>query len=103
MQRCQEPFLASLTDYRDVIEANAMEVLPNCGIVGGSLRMVMEYLAYRVEYHEKYTHGILQSTDMAIFNYILWKHFKGRMTSGIKVNTRFKCDEYNKVSFFKHK
>lgn len=103
MAKCQEPLLRNVPDYRQVIEANAMEVLPNCGIVGGSLRMVMEYLAYRVEYHEKYTHGILQSTDMAIFNYILWKHFKDRMTSGIKVNTRFKCDEYNKVSFFKHK
>lgn len=103
MAKCQEPLLGALTDYRQVIEANATETLPNCGIVGGALPVVMEYLRYRVEYHEKYTYGILQSTDMAIFNYILWKHFKGRMTSGIKVNTRFKQNEYNKVSFFKHK
>jgi len=103
MQRCQEPLLGSLTDYRSVIEANANEVLPNCGIVGGSYAVAMEYLRFRVEYHEKHTHGVLQSTDMAIFNYILWKHFKDRMTSGIKVNTRFKANEYNRISFFKHK
>lgn len=99
----QEPLLRGIEDYRKVISANANQVLPNCGIVGGALPMVMEYLRYRVEYHEKHTHRVLKSTDMAIFNYILWKHFKGRMTSGIKVNTRFKANEYNKISYFKHK
>ena len=103
MQKNQEPLLRSIKDYRKIISENGKEVLPNCGIVGGSHEIVMEYLGYRVQYHEKHTHGILKSTDMAIFNYILWKHFKGRMTSGIKVNTRFKANEYNKISYFKHK
>lgn len=103
MQKHQEPLLSKIPDYRQVISANGNEILPNCGIAGGAYDIVMEYLNYRVKYHEEYTHGITKSTDMAVFNYILWKHFKERMTSGIKVNTRFKANEYNKVSFFKHK
>lgn len=103
MRRHQEPLLKNLIDYRDVIAANGDETLPNCGIVGGSYDIVCEYLTYRADYHEKYTKGITRSTDMAMFNYILWKHFKGRISTGIKVNTKFKGNEYNKISFFKHK
>lgn len=103
MAKSQEPLLGKVPNYRKVIEENGQETLPNCGIVGGTYHMVMEYLKYRVKYHEEYTRGITQSTDMAVFNYIVWKHFKGRITNGLKVNTRFKMNEYNKVSMFKHK
>jgi len=102
MRRTQEP-LFKINDYRQIISANAREVLPNCGIVGGGYDIVMEYLKLRVQYHSAHTVGILKSTDMSIFNYIIWKHFKGRTTSGVKVNTRFKQNERNNISFFKHK
>lgn len=103
MRRNQEPHLKSLVDYRRVIASNGRNVLPNCGIVGGSYAMAMEYLEHRAELHENHTKGVLQSTDMAIFNYIVWKYFKGRTTSGLKINTGFKKYEYNKVSLFRHK
>jgi hypothetical protein len=103
MRTNQEPRLKTLLDYRKVISVNRMNVLPNCGITGGAYNIVMEYLNYRVELQEKHTKGLLKSTDMAIFNYIVWKYFKGRITTGLKVNTRFKKNEYNKVSLFKHK
>lgn len=103
MRRTQEPLLA-IPDYRKTIWRNSQKTLVNCGIVGGAYDMVMKYLAYRVKYHEKYTKGQLKSTDMAIFNYIVGKHFKNIITHGIKVNTKFKHNEKdNGVSFFKHK
>ena len=103
MRRNQEPHLKSLVDYRRTIASNGRNVLVNCGITGGSHKMAMEYLKHRVELHTKHTKGTLQSTDMAIFNYIVWKYFKGRITNGLKVNTKFKKYEYNKVSYFRHK
>lgn len=103
MRKNQEIHLKSLSDYRSIISQNAREILLNCGIVGGSYEIVMEYIGYRVYLHELHTKDLLKSTDMAIFNYLIWKYFKGRTTSGVKVNTRFKVNEYNEVSFFKHK
>lgn len=103
MRTNQEPHLKSLKDYRAVIAANARAVLPNCGITGGAYEMVMEYLEHRVILHGTHTKGVLKSTDMAIFNYIVHKYFKGRTTSGLKINTRFKRYETNKISLFRHK
>ena len=103
MRNNQELHLKTLTDYRKVISTNSRNILPNCGITGGAYDIVMEYLNYRVELQEKHTKGLLHSTDMAIFNYIVWKYFKNRITTGLKVNTKFKKYEYNKVSLFKHK
>lgn len=103
MNKRQEPLLRSLRDYRNVIATNGKQTLLNCGITGGSYDMVMSYLGHRSRIHKEHTKGVLGSTDMAVFNYIIWKYFKGQFTSGLKVNTRFKQNEYNQVSFFKHK
>lgn len=103
MRKRQEPHLSTLKDYKHIISLNSRNKLLNCGIVGGSYDMVMEYLEHRVEIHEQHTKGTLESTDMAVFNYIMYKYLKGLNTSGLKVNTGFKRNEYNSVSFFKHK
>ncbi len=103
MKKRQEPLLDSLTDYRNIIASKGKQTLLNCGITGGSYDMVMSYLGHRVRLHKEHTKAVLDSTDMAVFNYIIWKYFKGQFTSGLKVNTRFKQNEYNQVSFFKHK
>lgn len=103
MRNNQEPYLKSLTDYRRTISAHARHTLLNCGITGGSYKIVMAYLKHRTELHSKHTKGVLKSTDMAIFNYIVAKFFKGRITSGLKINTKFKRFEYNKLSLFRHK
>ena len=103
MRNTQEP-LFSIPDYRKVIAANSDKTLVNCGIVGGSYKVAMEYLNYRAKYHAEYTQGVTKSTDMAIFNYIVWKHFAERITHGIKVNTGFKRFEPdNGISLFRHK
>lgn len=102
MRTRQEPFV-KMKDYRDVIQANSDSILPNCGIVGGSYEIVMQYLRFRVLYHEKYSYGVKESTDMAFHNYIIWKHFKESLYMGIKINTTFKKFEINNISLFRHK
>lgn len=101
MRKTQEPLLDYLQpDYRNVISRNGDKMLPNCGIVGGDYDTVMEYLSYRIQYHEA---GILQSTDMAVHNYIVWKHFADRLVYGGNINTRFKRNEFDKTKIWKHK
>src|SRR5690606_5374839 len=102
MRNTQEPLL-NIPDYRQVIEANKDQTLINCGIVGGSYKMAMKYLEKRSYLHNKYTDGVLKSTDMAVFNYIMWSNFKENMVSGVKVNTKFKVYEKNNISWFRHK
>lgn len=103
MRTTQEP-LFDIPDYRKTIELYGDKTLPNCGIVGGSLEVVTEYLTHRSRYHNKYTKGVLKSTDMAIHNYIVWKHFHDRLSHGLKINTKFKRNEPdNGISYFKHK
>lgn len=103
MRNTQEP-LFSIPDYRKVIASNGHRTLVNCGIVGGSLEIVREYLSYRTLYHSQYTEGVTKSTDMSIFNYIVWKHFADRVSHGLKINTGFKRFEAdNGISLFRHK
>lgn len=102
MRTRQEPHLKYLQpDYREVIIGTYPErMLPNCGLVGGDYDTVMEYLSCRIQYHEA---GILQSTDMAVHNYIVWKHFADRLVYGGNINTRFKRNEFDKTKVWKHK
>lgn len=103
MRKRQEPHLATIADYRQVIAANAKRPLLNCGIVGGSLYMAIKYLVHRADIHGNHTRGVSASTDMAVHNYIMHKYFDGHFDHGIKINTKFKAYQSNGVSFFKHK
>lgn len=103
MRDFEEPYMTAFDDYRKVISENGNKTLINCGIVGGSRKMVINYLSLAAPYIMR-TKGTLKSTDMSIFNYTVWKHIGyNNITHGVKVNTRFKYNEYNSISFFKHK
>ena len=102
MKRNQEVLL-SIPDYRKIIKANREKTLINCGLVGGNINIMKEYLDKLCDNHEKYSSDVGRSTDMAIFNYTIWKHFSDRIFSGEIVNTRFKYNETNEISWWKHK
>lgn len=103
MRDFEEPYMTAFDDYRKVISENGSKRLINCGIVGGSRKVVANYLSLATPYIMR-TKGTLKSTDMSIFNYTVWKHIGyNNITHGVKVNTRFKHNEYNSISFFKHK
>ena len=95
--------LNKIQDYYTVIDSVLNETLLNCGIVGGSYAVLTEFLGLVSEPINRHFEGYMKANDMAVGNYIFWKHFKNRMYHGIKVNTGFKKFEYNNISFFKHK
>lgn len=102
MRKTQEPYLKKIKDYRKVISEYKIN-LNNCGLVGGSSEIIRELLAKWSEIHELYTEGLDNTTDMAVYNYLLLKHFKGRFISGGKVNTGFKKYEEDTDKWFRHK
>jgi glycosyltransferase involved in cell wall biosynthesis len=77
--------------------------LLNAGVLGGSRKIVLEFLTEMV----RLINTILDCgmTDMALFNYVLRTTFINRIESGRKVTTVFKSfDKENRLkSWFKHK
>lgn len=101
MRTRQEPFII-FDDYRQIIEKNANKTLPNCGLIGGSRKMILAYLEYATKYHQKTSINLNNSTDMAVFNYTIWKHFPEVLEQGPHINTKFKKYEYTNA-WWKHK
>jgi hypothetical protein len=95
--------MLNLQDYSKYVNPNIKEVLPNAGIVGGFYDTVIEFTAKNSDIHREYSIGKKESTDMAAFNYVVWKYFKDKIHMGRDVNTVFRANEYNETSWFKHK
>lgn len=103
MRTNQEPLIKGLKDYRKVIAANRGKTLVNCGLVGGDCKIIFNLLSNWVSLHRAHTRGVTKSTDMAIFNYLIWKHYSSDIVTGRQVNTVFKRNQPNTVSWWKHK
>lgn len=89
-------------EYRDFLEEFGSYQLLNAGIIGGYYDIVMEFLAKNTDIHRKYSVGLKESTDMAVFNYTVYNHFLDRHEHGEHINTPFKFDKYTDA-IFKHK
>jgi len=84
--------------------------LVNAGILGGQCEIVIEFCRaitdfYYFCYYDHRHHGIPDAgtTDMGAFNYVVRKHFNDKLRHGGQVCTRFKAEERNGFSWFKHK
>jgi hypothetical protein len=102
MKSTQEPFFR-VPDYRAIMYPNAEHMLLNAGLIGGTKEIIMEFLAHFERYCLGYSRVSHRSNDMGVFNYVMFKHFKDRFEFGEHINTRFKYDERNETSWFKHK
>lgn len=87
------------------------DVLLNAGLCGGSVDVVIEFIGRFLLF---YFNSVAESKfyddrpgcgdgDMGLFNYIVRKHFEGRVLHGTQVNTVFKDEKANNVAWFKHK
>jgi hypothetical protein len=103
MQSTQERYVRHVPEYSNTVRAFRAYPLLNCGIIGGSYHIMKRFIDLMASYHELFTAGVNASTDMAIFNFVMFRFFNGRFIYGDKINTRFKKEEYNNISWFKHK
>lgn len=103
MKTHQQPYV-TMSDYQEIIYENRKHRLLNCGIIGGKREIVLEYLELMVKYQSECNLPDNISVDMAVHNYILFKHFKNRFKHGEQVNTVFRKNEKpNGISWFRHK
>ena len=92
------------------IRAHASHTLLNAGLLGGSRQELIRFIGALldawannvadVRFRRDSTVG---HSDMGLFNMVLLTHFSGRLSHGKHVNTAFKKNEYNDVSWWKHK
>jgi hypothetical protein len=96
---------------QDFIQQNENKVLLNAGLIGGDVEVIMsfinKFLAFYFQsvsdshfYEDRPDCG---NTDMGLFNYIARTHFADCLVHGTQVNTVFKAEKTNNVSWFKHK
>jgi glycosyltransferase involved in cell wall biosynthesis len=86
------------------------EVLLNAGLLGGKVETVISFISkllcsYSDMVSEKYFNSREDSgdSDMGLFNYIAYTYFEDIIIHGTRVNTVFKDEKANSVSWFKHK
>lgn len=90
---------------QDFIASNANKQLLNAGIVGGKATLIKDFCK---EINNYYSGAIerkvdLSKGDMGAFNYVARTYFSDKIVNGGQVCTRFKANEKNGYSWFKHK
>ena len=82
----------------------------NAGLLGGDIETVISFCKAMMDFyfeaesdsfHKKQPNAGM--TDMGAFNYIVYSQFADRLQHGEMVNTTFKANERNEVSWWKHK
>lgn len=85
--------------------------LLNAGLIGGDRETVMkflhgivkEYFDDHIDWIMGWEHGRAGVGDMGFFNLVAYERFSDVISYGSHVNTVFKADERNGVSWWKHK
>ena len=82
---------------------NGSKKLLNCGIVGGEVGIVSEFVHEMADILLK-ANLDLTTFDMTVLNYLLYTKYVNKIFSGSPLNTRFKGNEKNnKICYIKHK
>lgn len=100
MKNTEEPYV-KVPDFKDVTYQHHDHLPLNAGIVGGYYDVVFDFIGKLSNLHRRYSVGITQTTDMAYFNYAIWK-YGINFEYGSHINTEFKKYEYTNA-WFRHK
>jgi hypothetical protein len=96
----------SIPDFADYEEQNKDKTLLNCGIIGGSFKVMKSLMDQLSHIHSTYTiHNKTPYTlDMGTFNYISRTQFEQHLHHGVPINTEFKQYQTNSSDcWFRHK
>lgn len=95
-----------IPDYAQYEENFKDEQLLNCGIIGGNIKVIQEFIIELTKIHESYNQDN-QTTftgDMGAFNYLARTKYNNLLCHGEPINTAFKAYEINNCNcWFKHK
>lgn len=96
----------SIPDYAAYEKNFKEEQLLNCGIIGGDIKVIREFIEELTTIHEKYNQQNVTAFtgDMGAFNYLARTKYNNSICHGNPVNTVFKVFEQNNSNcWFKHK
>lgn len=93
----------TIEDFEQVYQANKNANLLNCGILGGTLDVVNQFLEKAYHYIELTLEKPYDTTDMVTHNYVIRKYFPN-VIHGAPLNSIFKNYEYSRKDvWFIHK
>ena len=95
-----------IANYAAYEETFKNEQLLNCGIIGGSGKIMQQFIAEICGIHQQYNHDNMGAFtgDMGAFNYLIRTRFNGQVMHGDPFNTQFKSYQYNRTDcWFRHK
>jgi hypothetical protein len=97
---------SKINDYALYEENYKTATLLNCGIVGGSVKMMQPFLEKLCGIHESFNtdNTTAYTGDMGAFNYLARTQYNGHIIHGTPVNTVFKMYETERLDcWFRHK
>lgn len=84
--------------------------LVNAGVMGGDVHTVLAFIKDMVDFYFNAESDAFHlkrvgagETDMGAFNFIAYTRYHDKLKHGMFVNTEFKANKANNVSWFKHK
>lgn len=106
MQAHSEHLRSKIGDYAQYEERFANETLLNCGVVGGNINVMHEFIEKLSSIHRlhNYDNQTAYTGDMGAFNYLIHTAFNDRFFHGTPINTVFKVyQDLRTDCWFRHK
>lgn len=97
-------YLNNLDDFKEIYTKNKNSSFLNAGILGGNKNIVLKFLGLMEYFIEITLNKPYETTDMILFNYILYKYFPYNIKHGEPINSKFKLNETHRDDvWFIHK
>ncbi len=106
MQAHSEHLRNRINNYTQYEERYYNSTLLNCGIVGGNIKVMSEFISKLATIHRLYNNDnqTAYTGDMGAFNYIIHTDFDDRYFHGMPINTEFKAYQTQRTDcWFRHK
>lgn len=97
---------SKITDYAKYEDEFKTSTLLNCGIIGGSFKVMYSFLQKLCLIHQNYNadNKTAYTGDMGVFNYLIRTQYNEVLLHGQPINTVFKAyDVENDTCWFRHK
>lgn len=106
MKNHSEHLRSKIEDYAEYEENFKDNTLLNCGIIGGNIKVMQEFIEKLSNIHQTYNfdNKTAYTGDMGAFNYLIHTQFNERYLHGFPINTEFKGYQIERDDcWFRHK
>jgi hypothetical protein len=106
MKNHSEHLRIKIEDYAKYEESFKDNTLLNCGIIGGNISVMKEFIEKLAIIHTQYNfdNKTAYTGDMGAFNYLIRTQFNDRFLHGFPINTEFKAYQTEREDcWFRHK